>query len=191
MPLRRRIRHLRGTNVVSASDEILINRAPVLTLWAAVVAERLGFRHDEALTLGRAVAGLNAYSKGKALGLFAPTPKEVAERRRAMREKQGLAVDLLGRAVPCVATDGHLRAVSGDRPIAPESVERYLAGKFGGELESVRSAMTALAKSMPSAKLAGRAYSLYEAFRPDIPGGKKGWGAAGVLSLKKIRSLAS
>jgi hypothetical protein len=47
-------------------DDISINRAPVLTLWAAIVAERLGFTHDEALTLGRAVAGLNAYSKGNA-----------------------------------------------------------------------------------------------------------------------------
>jgi hypothetical protein len=31
---------------------IKTNRAPVLTLWAAVVVERLGFGHDEALTLG-------------------------------------------------------------------------------------------------------------------------------------------
>lgn len=30
-----------------------VNRAPVLTLWAAVVAERLGVAWDEALTLGR------------------------------------------------------------------------------------------------------------------------------------------
>jgi len=36
---------------------VVVNRAPVLTLWAAVVAEVLGFEHDEALTLGRAVAG--------------------------------------------------------------------------------------------------------------------------------------
>jgi len=43
---------------------VMVNRAPVLTLWAAVVAEVLGFEHDEALTLRRAVAGLNAYSKG-------------------------------------------------------------------------------------------------------------------------------
>jgi hypothetical protein len=43
---------------------VMVNRAPVLTLWAAVVAEVLGFEHGEALTLGRAVAGLNAYSKG-------------------------------------------------------------------------------------------------------------------------------
>jgi hypothetical protein len=48
----------------------MVNRTPVLTLWSTVVAEALGFEHDEALTLGRAVAGLNAYSKGVSLGLF-------------------------------------------------------------------------------------------------------------------------
>lgn len=58
---------------------VMINRAPVLTLWAAVVAEMLGFDYDEALTLGRAVAGLNAYSKSIALGFFQLTPKSVRE----------------------------------------------------------------------------------------------------------------
>jgi hypothetical protein len=61
---------------------LMINRAPVLTLWAAVVAERLGFERNEALTLGRAVAGLNAYAKGKALGIFSPTPDEVRKKRK-------------------------------------------------------------------------------------------------------------
>jgi hypothetical protein len=50
-----------------ASKTLSINCAPVLTLWASVVAGRLGFERDEALTLGRAVAGLNAYSKGRSL----------------------------------------------------------------------------------------------------------------------------
>ncbi len=36
---------------------MMVDRAPVLTLWAAVVAEALGFEHDEALGLGRAMAG--------------------------------------------------------------------------------------------------------------------------------------
>jgi hypothetical protein len=45
-----------------AGHNILINRAPVLTLWATTVAERLGFDQDEALTLGKAVAGLTAQS---------------------------------------------------------------------------------------------------------------------------------
>lgn len=36
-------------------------------VWAAVVAEVLGFEHDEALTLRQAGAGLNACSKGVSL----------------------------------------------------------------------------------------------------------------------------
>ena len=47
---------------------IIINRAPVLTLWAAVVAERLGHPADTALTLGRAVAGFAARVKARSLG---------------------------------------------------------------------------------------------------------------------------
>ena len=53
---------------------ILINRAPVLTLWAATVAERLGFDYDEALSVGKAVAGLNAQFKSQGLGIFKPMP---------------------------------------------------------------------------------------------------------------------
>jgi len=76
---------------------VMVNRAPVLTLWAAVVAEVLGFEHDEALTLGRAVAGLNAYSKGVSLGLFQPTPKEVKEQRKKMRKEETVTF----YTVPC------------------------------------------------------------------------------------------
>ena len=43
-----------------ANKKVKINRAPVLTLWATVVAERLGYDEETALTLGKAVAGLNA-----------------------------------------------------------------------------------------------------------------------------------
>jgi hypothetical protein len=37
-----------------AARHVLVNRAPVLTLWAAVVAERLGFDRPAALSLGKA-----------------------------------------------------------------------------------------------------------------------------------------
>jgi hypothetical protein len=39
---------------VVRSQTISVNRAPVLTLWAAVVAQRLGFDENEALTRGHA-----------------------------------------------------------------------------------------------------------------------------------------
>jgi hypothetical protein len=37
----------------SDAPPLRVNRAPVLTLWAAVVAERLGHPADAALTLAR------------------------------------------------------------------------------------------------------------------------------------------
>jgi hypothetical protein len=169
----------------------VVNRAPVLTLWAAVVAERLGFDRDESLTLGRAVAGLNAYAKGVSLGIFKPAPKEVKERRGRMKDGESLRVDLLHRAVPVVRTPAGLRALSKERPIAPESVARYLDGKFGEALGDVRAAMTRLARAFAVDELAARAYDLYEAFRPEVPAGRRGWGAAGVLDLDRITGLAA
>ena len=169
----------------------MVNRAPVLTLWAAVVAEVLGFDHDEALTLGRAVAGLNAHSKGVSLGLFQPTPKEVKEQRRKMRKEETVTVDLLHRAVPAKHTDEGLRALSGERPIHPESVQKYLESKFGEALEDVSDAMRKLPKSLPPSQLAQKAYRLYEKFRPEITPGKKGWGASGKLDLDLIHKMAS
>jgi hypothetical protein len=41
-----------------------------------------------------------------------------------------------------------------------------------------------------ASELAHDAYSLYERFRPDIPAGKKGWGAKGDLDLALIGKLA-
>lgn len=70
---------------MARSNCISMNRAPALTLWATVVARRLGFRKQEAPTLGKAVAGLNAQAKGQRLGIFSPKqekPKEVREKKR-------------------------------------------------------------------------------------------------------------
>jgi hypothetical protein len=51
--------------------------------------------------------------------------------------------------------------------------------------------MKRLADSRPPAVLAAEAYQLYEQFRPAIPAGVKGWGAAGTLDLDAIRKLAT
>lgn len=175
-----------------ASSSIAINRAPVLTLWAAVVAERLGFDADEAATLGRAVAGLNAQSKGQRLGIFAkPAPGEkpaVKKNERAAASED--TVPLLGRAVPIVRTRAGIRAATSGRPDDPASVHRYLASRFGEALDAAREAMKTLARSMPKGELEAKAFELYEAFRPGVPAGQRGWGAKGVLDLTRVRELA-
>jgi hypothetical protein len=174
---------------ITGSRTIYINRAPVLTLWAAVVAKRLGFRRDEALTLGRAVASLNAYSKGVSLGLFRPSPKSLKERRKKLMRGRRLKVDVLRRAVPVARTPDGLRALSGGRPISPASVQRYLQDKFGDCLAPARAAMRGLARSAPPKTLAASGYTLYVKFRPSVAAGVKGWGARGKLDLNLIRRL--
>ena len=168
---------------------ILINRAPVLTLWATTVAERLGFDKDEALSLGKAVAGLNAQSKGRRLGIFKPVPQEV-KKARARKRGEEFLVEICGRHVPAINTPGGVRAVIKNQPIEAKSVERYLESKFGESLGLARSAMRDLAKAFRPEQLSKNAFSLYEEFRPAIPEGVKGWGAKGNLDIDRIHSLS-
>lgn len=169
---------------------VQINRAPVLTLWAAIVAERLGHDPEAALTLGKTLAGLNAQSKGRRLGIYeeaSPEAKRAKPRPPAARAR---FVPLLGREVPAMKTPDGLRAVVGDKPVDPASVERYLEQKFGEALDDVRAALEGLARAHPPRELAEVGFALYERFRPGIPEGKRGWGAAGTLDLDLIHKLA-
>src|SRR5438477_3500418 len=92
---------------------ISITRAPVLTLWAAVVAQGLGFDEDEALTLGKALAGLNAQAKGRRLGIFKPHEEKL---KKAREKEQGerFFIEVLGRTPSAC---GKTAAISADRPI--------------------------------------------------------------------------
>ena len=89
-----------------------------------------------------------------------------------------MTIDLLNRAVPAKYTDEGLRALSGESPIRPESVQKYLGSKFGDALEDVSNAMLELAKSLPPPQLAEIAYALYEKFRPEILLARRGGDAA-------------
>jgi len=173
------------------AGKVTINRAPVLTLWAAVVAERLGHDRSAALSLGKALAGLNAQSKGRMLGIYGP-PKAVDAHGKPRKAGLGeeLWIELCGRQVPARRMPDGVRAVKGPDPIAPESVDRYLRKSFAEGYEAARGAMESLASSMEPADLAEKAYGLYERFRPQVPSGRAGWGAAGVLDLDFVRSLS-
>jgi len=167
------------------AEAIPINRAPVLALWATVVAERLGFSRDEALSLGKAVTGLNAQSKGQRLGIY-----RKHEMPRERREGRADSVELFGREIPVTRTPQGIRALNKGAPVQPESAQAYLESKFGPQLEPVRAAFAELAAAMKPDVLAARAFALYAQFRPQIPDGVKGWGAKGTLDLDTVRSLA-
>ena len=165
---------------------ITINRVPVLTVWAVVVAEHLGYDRDAAVTLG-----LNAHSKARRLGIIeASTDHGGQSDPRARKPGKTSVVPLLGRPVSAMNTDHGLRATRQDQPIDPRGVTRYLQQKFGHALPDVQVAIETLAKAYPPEQLAAQAYPLYESFRPGIPEGTRGWGAAGELDLDAMRSLA-
>ncbi len=170
-----------------AKNTVKINRAPVLTLWAAVVAERLGFDEEAALTLGKAMAGYTAQSKGRWLGIYEEKEKDESEPRPP--EPDLVFVNLMGRSLPAIKTPAGLRAAEKGKPSDPEGVRRYLKGKFGESLDDATKAMKALARSYPVDHLEMEAYGLYERFRPKVERGKRGWGAEGVLDLDAIYNL--
>ena len=94
------------------AKKVQINRAPVLTLWAAIVAQRFGFNKKEALTLGKAVAGLNAQAKGRRLGIFKPHEQKAKEARDKKRGEE-FWVEVCGRPVPAKNTDDGIAGSEG------------------------------------------------------------------------------
>jgi hypothetical protein len=166
---------------------IKVNRAPVLTLWAAVVAERLGHPPDTAYSLASHIAGTAARAKARRLG--------IAEEGEGPREKAGLrqreAVHLLGRDVAMTHDeDGVVLADAGDgRPAPAAPPQAYVAKAFGKRLDEARDAMRDLAASLAPEELNRVGFRLYEHFRPDVPADAKGWGTKGELHLER-RGLA-
>jgi hypothetical protein len=171
-----------------AQKTISIHPAPVLILWGAVVAQRLGFNEDEALTLGKALAGLNTKWTGRRLGIFKPHEGET-KKVREKRWDERFAIEICGRPVPAKNTDKGIRAVRGLQAIDPDSVRLYLKSNFNEALDAVRSAMENLAQTFSPQELAEKSYPLYEQFRPKIPVGVKRWGAKGELDLGLIEGL--
>lgn len=173
---------------MTTPDSIRVNRAPVLTLWAAIVAERLGDGPNASLTFGRYVAGSSARLKARRLGIS--DEKQGAEERsaRAAEPKPRLeVVRLLGREVPVLpADDGTPRADDNGKPASAKSVQAYITRAFGDRLPEARLAMESLASSLPPEELNRVGFKLYERFRPEVPEGVKGWGARGELNLGRI-----
>jgi hypothetical protein len=165
---------------------IVINRAPVLTLWAAVVAEKLGHPTDTALTLGRTLAGSAARTKARSIGREQSRADIAADTPRLRQEHVTAPVFLLEKEVRLLPTeDGELRAADGDKPADPAAVRRYIEKAFGEHLDEVRNAMGELASRYEPAELNRVGFRLYE-YRPEVRHGSEGWGAKAMLEVEKI-----
>ncbi|KAF8663405.1 hypothetical protein AX16_000977 [Volvariella volvacea WC 439] len=73
----------------------VINRAPIMTAWVMTVAEHLGFKREEALSIASVYTEMNAIEKGVSIGLL----NERATGSRVNTSKTGNQpwVEVLGR----------------------------------------------------------------------------------------------
>ena len=107
-------------NMAPAPPPIRVNRAPVLTLWATVVAERLGHPPEPALTLDRFVAGSSARAKAQRLRIIEETPEATERHARARQLKpRRQTVRLLGQDIPVLAVGDGAHAGSDHRTLCP------------------------------------------------------------------------
>jgi len=69
------------------TSPVTINRAPVLILWVTVCAEHgpLRLSHENALSLGQAIAGIISHKKGVSIGLY--QEKELSLEEKEERKK--------------------------------------------------------------------------------------------------------
>ncbi|KAK4690663.1 hypothetical protein P7C70_g9521, partial [Phenoliferia sp. Uapishka_3] len=163
---------------------VVVNRSPVMMAWATVVAERLGFKRQEALSIAQCYTDLNASSKGVSLGILPPSANH------ASAGTSQPYVDLMGRQVPVLTMqDGEWRGITKGGVAEPSTAFSYLQRAFRQQLGAVIGALRLLAASYDTTELNKIGFGLYADFRPDSEAGPKGWGQKSEMKLSAVLAL--
>lgn len=186
---------LRQTDISTKSTAelekpIIINRAPVLELWGACVAQFLhpDFSWNLCLSIGSSVSTITAISKGRSIGKIAPPDESKDDASKDQNKKK--EDDL-----PTVKVMGFPMTIKDDSVIVkgkPKTTrEVSLVRKYGSD-DSYGKAKDAMSDALQDWKgkedeLDTKAFHMYEQFRPDVAKGQKGWGRKGELHLSKVR----
>ncbi|KAI8919856.1 hypothetical protein DFJ77DRAFT_437552 [Powellomyces hirtus] len=171
------------------TSPIVINRAPVLCLWAATVAQHEGYDWKTALSIGKTIMVNFAQSKARSIGIT-----EHHEAKSTAR-KSDTTINAFGLHLPAQDTKQGLRACCTaknsvkQQPADPVDTEWYLRGKFGARYDDARRAMAVLASKYAKEEIGHAAYRLYEEFRPDVSMGRAGWGGQAEMNLETIMKL--
>ena len=177
---------------------VTINRAPVLTLWAAVLAHvgPAQLPWLSALTVGKAIAGMLAQSRGRSLGIFEPSADRTRKRQKTADEQQHEVADVqvLGIKVHMARVDQLALATISNKPVNASQCDRYVHQHLGGDRPRVMAVMRYVAQCLLARGVDGEAditgrysFTLYEQFRPTLNNGQApGWGQKGELDLRKM-----
>ena len=94
-----------------------------MSLWSTIVAERLGFSREEALSIGAAYTEMNAISKGASLGIYKEKDKIGLE---AVKGGAQPYVELMGRRMSVVLIQFKVLMTDEKGPV-DRSMKRTLA----------------------------------------------------------------
>ncbi|KAF4619664.1 hypothetical protein D9613_005009 [Agrocybe pediades] len=160
----------------------VINRAPVMMAWATLVAERMHFTRDEALSIASVYTEMNAITKGVSLGLY---DKDKERGQEAAKGGSQPYVELMGRRPLYRSQAGQWRALSNGSPVPSGSAFSYISRAFRQRTPHILGAMKLLADSYTPQELNQNAWSLYAEFRPKV----NEWGKRSEIYCKSILAL--
>jgi hypothetical protein len=170
-------------------ETIIINRAPVLHLWAASVAHATNpsLSWSTCLSAGNAVSAICAVSKGRSIGVM--EPKEEGEKKKTKK-------DLSDGFEEIDVMKFHLRvkdekAYMGSKAEPPG--EENLKKKFGEQYDDAKKAFEDALKGWKGKEdqLQQKGFQMYEDFRPNVKPGTSGWGRKGELNLEHVQQVIS
>lgn len=169
------------------SNAIMINRAPVLDLWATMVTRFLypSLSWETCLSAGSAVAALCAVSKGRSIGVIEPSDKKDKTTKKEDADELE-ELEVMGFKLKL---EKDLVVVGGKTKPANEDAQKR---KFGEtQYDRVKSAFEDALKSWKGSEdeLNKHAFGFYEKFRPSVAQGQKGWGRKGELNLLNIKDV--
>ncbi|KAF8076475.1 hypothetical protein FPV67DRAFT_1776968 [Lyophyllum atratum] len=191
---------------VLETKSTVINRAPLMTAWATIVAERLGFRREEALSIASVYTEMNAVAKGVSLGKFEKGKERGIE---AVKGGSQSYIEFMGRRcvqyvdffpihpdsmfastslprIPLYQTQNQQwRALSNGTPVKPSTAFSYISRAFRQTTPYIIGALKLLADSFSIEEVNGLAWGLYAEFRPSVDQ----WGARSEVNCSTILDL--
>ncbi|KAF7301739.1 Glutamine synthetase [Mycena indigotica] len=181
---------------VLQTKSTVVNRAPLLTAWATLVAEKLGFQREEALSIASVFTEMNAISKGIALGKF---KKNAANGMEASTKGTQPYVDLMGRRCSSVSPYRYLtsarplyqnqtsqwRGLSAGNAVPPSTAFAYISRALRQTAPHIIGAMRLLLDTYSVEEINAKGWGLYADFRPDV----SGWGDRAEVRCSTILDL--
>jgi hypothetical protein len=170
----------------STSEKIIINRAPVLHLWSACIAQHV---HPElswqtCLSAGAAISALCAVAKGRSIRTI-PSHQHLSQAAKKQKDTSQEDVQIIQFTL--TLKDG-LAMVGGETKPANEDGLKKRYGE--GEYQRVKEVFEeGLVSWKGREELNEMAFGMYEGFRPEVDAGQKGWGRKGELDLGKVRNV--